>query len=863
MAHLPRGWTANQYIAGGSIPRFILPVEFPITFGRYQLIERLAVGGMAEIYLAKISDDDRIHQTVVIKRLLPHMADDPQFNAMFLDEAKLCKRLNHPNIVKTYEFGRHDDELFIAMEFVDGLDALAVLRECAHRKVRMPTEVAVYIAQQVLNALDHAHNQVDEEGSALGVVHRDVSPSNVLLSRRGEVKLVDFGIARAAQQNHKTRAGTLKGKYGYMSPEQVVDGDIDARSDIFSVGIVLAELLTGRRLFAAANELDVLLMVRDARLDRLERYGKHLGMDLGRILRKAMSKKIEDRFESGRELSDTLGEWMSMKGYQVTPLVIAQIVESLYRDAWQRKRDSMEQARENQSAVGAVQAAVSTGARSGSMGSGRVHSKPMPNVPRFVDDDLSEPTEIEGIPSGKLQGPDSLPMVSIERTDGVVAYEMENLETNRLPGFDRPVQEDGAPAASAVPRAVHEHAPAEIARSADYEDEETLERSSGEIAREHARESASPDETIADDDRHYASIDDAVDAIGDVAPPGVDGDTGAAAQAVGSNDTASGTDVVNDTVPFQRLDTVDVPGEMLEDLSPDMVADSSRDFDGRAVSIRPQMKSQPSGSPDEPDGAPESDPGARGQGRTRVRLETQVSGEPDDTGNFAESPPIAVFYRLAVSRATGLLVVAVGGVRKHIYFRNGIPEYVSSNVATELFGEYLVKCGAILPGELSMALAVMPQYHGKLGDTLVALGLLKPLEVFRHLTKQVRSRLIDVCTWFKGQFAWYGGQEHQRDAFPLDLNTFDVLGAGALALPMDKLSVWANAVAGNRPTITRDARTSPELFRIGPVVDDVCNRLDGTRTVTELRGDFNDLEAEARFLRVLYLLIQTDLASFG
>ncbi|MEM9490472.1 MAG: serine/threonine-protein kinase, partial [Myxococcota bacterium] len=414
--------------------------SFPQSFGQYELLERLAVGGMAEIFLARPSNASVARPTVVIKRLLPHMADDPQFNAMFLDEARLGKRLTHPNIVKTYEFGFHKDELFIAMEYVDGLDALALLRECAHRKVRMPSEVAVYIVRQVLEALDYAHNHVDDEGNPLGLVHRDISPSNVLLSRRGEVKLVDFGIARAAQQTHKTQDGTLKGKYGYMSPEQVVDSNVDARSDIFSVGIVLGELLTGRRLFAAANELDVLLMVRDAKLDRLNRYGGHLGMDLDRILRKALNKKIADRFPTAGAFRDVLSEWLSMHRHEVTPLVIAQIVESLYRDAWHRKRQAM--------VANSQSASQPLLDLSDSDDESSLHSVTGPRSARsrraptkMIDDEYSEPSEVDGIPIGRVESvhSDSLPVVSIEdeSNDGVVMYEIEQVETNRMPGYDR------------------------------------------------------------------------------------------------------------------------------------------------------------------------------------------------------------------------------------------------------------------------------------------------------------------------------------------------------------------------------------------------------------------------------------------
>src|SRR5690349_12658384 len=233
------------------------------------------MGGMAELFVATHPGEHGFQKKVVIKRLLPHLSADDTYKAMFIDEAKLTARLVHPKIAQTFELGKVDDALYIAMEYVDGIDVLALLREFAARRRRVDPQLAAWIAHEVLDALDYAHNLIGEDGARLNIVHRDISPSNVLLSVRGDIKLVDFGIARQQdpERAHKSKSGTLKGKYGYMSPEQVIELPLDGRSDVFSVGVVLAELLTGRRLFAAPNELDVLLMVRDAKLSRLDKYG--------------------------------------------------------------------------------------------------------------------------------------------------------------------------------------------------------------------------------------------------------------------------------------------------------------------------------------------------------------------------------------------------------------------------------------------------------------------------------------------------------------------------------------------------------------------------------------------------------------
>src|SRR5579859_4348318 len=268
------------------------PAFVPGSFGRYGLLERLAVGGMAEIFRARVTGEHGFEKILVIKRILPHLAVDNDFLDMFIDEAKLQCSLQHPKIVQVLEFGQADGQYYMALEYVDGMDCLALLRACAHKRQRMPVRLAVHIAAEVLDALDFAHGKLGTDGKLLGVVHRDVSPSNIFISRRGDVKLGDFGIARAGdkERQSKTQSGTLKGKYGYMAPEQVVGADLDARADLFAVGIVLAEMLMGRRLFTAANDLDVLLMVRDARLERLDRHGADIPPPLRRILDKMLAR---------------------------------------------------------------------------------------------------------------------------------------------------------------------------------------------------------------------------------------------------------------------------------------------------------------------------------------------------------------------------------------------------------------------------------------------------------------------------------------------------------------------------------------------------------------------------------------------
>jgi eukaryotic-like serine/threonine-protein kinase len=288
----------------------VVIAPMPKVVGRYQILDRLAVGGMAELFKATLTGDHGFEKLVAIKKILPHLATDKSFVEMFIDEARITAQLDHRHIVQVFELGTDADTPYIAMQYVDGLDVLALLRECARAQIRLPADLAALIARDVLDALDYAHNALDSSGRALGIIHRDISPGNVLLSWRGDVKLTDFGIARAAERRHKTEAGTLKGKYGYMSPEQVSGNEIDARSDLFSVGILLAEMVMARRLFTSTNDLDILLMVRDARLDRLHKYASEFPVELRVLTTRALARRPEDRWQTAAQFRDALDEWI-------------------------------------------------------------------------------------------------------------------------------------------------------------------------------------------------------------------------------------------------------------------------------------------------------------------------------------------------------------------------------------------------------------------------------------------------------------------------------------------------------------------------------------------------------------------------
>jgi serine/threonine protein kinase len=249
---------------------------------------------------------------------------------MFVEEAKLCVALRHPNIVQVYDLGEIDSQYFIAMEYVDGRDLLKTLAACGKKRIGFPTEIALYIVMEVLKGLDYAHNLRRPDGQPLGIIHRDVSPSNVLLSFEGEVKIADFGIAKASTRE-KTETGILKGKFGYMAPEQVTGAPIDHRADIFAMGIVLYELITGHRLFAGKNDLAVLERVRDALIDPPPRhYRPDLAGELEAIVMRSLARDARDRFQLAAELHDALYEYTFRSRATIGPPQLAKFMQELF-----------------------------------------------------------------------------------------------------------------------------------------------------------------------------------------------------------------------------------------------------------------------------------------------------------------------------------------------------------------------------------------------------------------------------------------------------------------------------------------------------------------------------------------------------
>lgn len=306
------------------------PKEEGIPFGNYRLLEKIAVGGMAELFKAKQMGLEGFQRIVAVKRILPHLATNSDFVTMFIDEAKLAAQLSHPNIVHIYDLGKADDSYFIAMEYIEGKDLRAIMKETEMLGKKVPLSAAIYIAKKVCSALHYAHSAKDSEGKPMKLVHRDVSPQNILISSTGEVKLVDFGIAKAASKASHTQSGALKGKLLYMSPEQAWGKTLDGRSDIFSLGSVLFEMLTGRKLFYGDSEMSILERVREAKLPDFEEFRNEIPPGLEKIIKRALEKDPDRRFRDARSMEAELDKFARNYGITATAYDVVQFLSEIF-----------------------------------------------------------------------------------------------------------------------------------------------------------------------------------------------------------------------------------------------------------------------------------------------------------------------------------------------------------------------------------------------------------------------------------------------------------------------------------------------------------------------------------------------------
>ncbi len=566
---------------------------------------------MAEVYRAAapaLAGEERV---IVVKRMLPRLASDPSARAMFSEEARLGTHVRHPNVVQVLDFGSENEHPYLALEFVQGVDLWRLMRWLTRTGRTLTVPQAIFVAREMLAGLHAVHEATDEQGQRLGVVHRDVSPSNVLLSLHGEIKLGDLGIARSRMREKfptTSLSERAKGKLGYLAPEQVRGGESDRRADIFSSGVVIAELLMGRPLFSGGSELAVLLAIRDSKVHPFLEFAAQLPHGLGEVIVEALAQKPARRHANAELFSSRL------LPYQTEPA-----------DVLRSDLAKLE--------LGALD----TGSAANRMPVQITPTRTM-TTPRALFSQITENgTPITGSTPALSRDPSSPgngPFYEVRTSNGKrlgpwsFAQVVQALSTGQLGPLDR-VSIDGSP-----PRPLGDMP---------------------ELAR-HLPSSTVTTNSIATDAGH-----------------------------------------------------VKLSGEVM----------------------------------------------------------------PLDDGGIVHA-----LGHAAIQRTTALLLCELGGIRKEIYLKDGVPAFVTSNLAGELLGEYLVAKEVITRGELDMALAVMPRFEGRLGDTLSALGLVEPVVLFRHIGEQVRDKLLDLFLWKTGMCTHYHGVAPPPSGFPLNIDAWDVLDAG-------------------------------------------------------------------------------------
>jgi len=345
----------NHQQMGGSLPDIRAQGGGTYFLGRYRVVDEIGIGGMASVHLARMDGPGGFQKWVAIKKIHPHLVEDESFVQMFLDEARVAARISHPNVATVFDLGKHEDTYWIAMEYLHGEPLREVMRRTEELGTAMPPEIACRVIADAAEGLHAAHELLGKNGEKLGLVHRDVTPHNLFVTYDGVTKVVDFGIAKFASRMSHTRAGTLKGKLAYMSPEQVHGEGIDRRTDIFALGVVLWELTTGQRLFRMESDLDTLAKVQECNVLRPSTLIRGYPVDLEKIVMKALAKNRGERFKTARELSRALQSLLMRRGLFIASDEVAAYTQSIFNDRIQKREAHLRWAAEVTSTINVEQ----------------------------------------------------------------------------------------------------------------------------------------------------------------------------------------------------------------------------------------------------------------------------------------------------------------------------------------------------------------------------------------------------------------------------------------------------------------------------------------------------------------------------
>ena len=374
--------------------------------GRYRVVDEIGVGGMASVHLARMDGPGGFQKWVAIKRIHPHLVEDDTFVHMFLDEARIAARISHPNVASVFELGKHEDTYWIAMEYLHGEPLREVMRRTEETGQPMPPEIACRVIADAAEGLHAAHELVGKNGEKLQLVHRDVTPHNLFVTYDGTTKVVDFGIAKFSSRMASTRAGTLKGKLAYMSPEQVAGEQIDRRTDLFALGVVLWELTTGQRLFRMESDIDTLAKVQECNVPRPTSVVRGYPLDLEKIVMKALAKNKNERYKTAREFSRALQSLLMRRGLFIASDEVAGYVQAIFQDRIRKREEHLRWAAEVTQTIN-IDSKLEAARDAGLTGWGNE-----PSLVTFNSEVQSSPQTARGVPRPAAGMPASAPRAS-------------------------------------------------------------------------------------------------------------------------------------------------------------------------------------------------------------------------------------------------------------------------------------------------------------------------------------------------------------------------------------------------------------------------------------------------------------------
>lgn len=785
-------------------------------FGRYALLDKIGSGGMAEIFRAKTFGAAGFEKEFAMKLILPTLANDHEFVDMFINEAKIAVSLYHTNIVQVFDLGEMDQQYYIAMEYVYGKDLLDVLARCAEMGIKIPLHIVLFIVMEMLKGLDFAHFAKDIYGEDLNIIHRDVSPSNILISYAGDVKVGDFGVAKAAIQRNRTESGTLKGKVGYMSPEQVMGEEIDSRSDIFSACIVFFEALSMNRLFVGGSDLDVMLRVRDADYAESLKKAEPIPSGLKAIIERGLARYREERYQTAGEFYQALMDFCFRHEIKVTGSDLSNFMRRLFAAEIEQEKKLRR-------------------TEPGSAGAHRLEESGLKEKSVPVDLFSSDPQVV----------------VNAEAEAAAAKILSPSVESEQKAG-DRDVD------------------PAAPSAGQSYRLRDAREVIFGPMSEKTLVELLSSRSLVLNDQVSFqygpwvdaqtwkTNREGVGETEGEIPMP--ESHAGSGVELHINADSQQDTEVYGGVQAGSRLassgSSINLQ-ETLDDYS------SPDGLDGIYSTLAAEKPGEGGLDPLSPVAHPAPALGPLAEsalgGDTIQELKRQYAIYEGDLRNVSFARILA---RIHHARATGRLHMTLDGIEKSIYFRQGEPIFVQSNKIEELLGHFLLSRQLITPEQLNSALARLNEWGGRLGDALVAIGAIPAHEVFRHLSLQMSEKLLDIFSWDNGYYGYYENQEPDTQGYALDLDTYDIIVTGCRdRIHLERIQNFYASRMHVIMYLRQPPRLHIERLRLRARELRVFTQLAAGDSLIRLLSRFPEEQAELVY-RTVYLLHQTEILAF-